>query len=255
MSIRGGKLPPASYRERSYRSGAGQTAPFSFELKVGESDLWISGIDPQRRELARERLLFYRAQIESLLLRRPDWGDSLIPLKESDYQPLPRLPKAMMAASAVAGVGPMAAVAGALAEAVGRDLMLPGNRVVVENGGDIFLAGDHEYRLALFAGESPLSGKVGIRLSRETDFACGVGTSSATVGHSLSFGRADAFTVVADNAALADAAATAGANRLSHRRELAAVIREVLAWPGVWGSVAVLGEDLAAGGELELIEI
>ena len=160
-----------------------------------------------------------------------------------------------MAASGIAGVGPMAAVAGALAEAVGWDLISLSPELVVENGGDIFLAGRSEYCLAVFAGTSPLSGRLGIKLSAPAPFSCGVCTSSARVGPSLSFGRADALTIVANNAALADAVATAMANRVQEKADLARVVESALALGGISGAVAVMGDNLAAGGDLELIDI
>lgn len=49
----------------------------------------------------------------------------------------PVIAEAMAASANLAGVGPMAAVAGAFAEFVGRDLMKVCAEVIVENGGDI----------------------------------------------------------------------------------------------------------------------
>ncbi|MEA3333635.1 MAG: UPF0280 family protein, partial [Pseudomonadota bacterium] len=205
---------PSSYRQRRYR----QLQDFkggSFEVRVEESDLWISALNSdscslaELESLACERLLFYRQSLQAFLQRYPDWGTSLVPVIAADFSPAPPLARQMMTAAKIAGVGPMAAVAGALAEAVGRDLIALSPELVVENGGDIFLAGRAEYTLAVFAGTSRLSGQLGLRISALAPFSCGVCTSSGRVGHSLSFGRADAVTIVADNAALADAAATA----------------------------------------------
>ncbi|MBN2707376.1 MAG: UPF0280 family protein, partial [Deltaproteobacteria bacterium] len=177
------------------------------------------------------------------------------PVEAAAYPPAPKLLRSMMAAAALTGVGPMAAVAGALAEAVGRDLPAASGMVVVENGGDVFLAGSRVYTLGVFAGNSPLSGRLGVRLTGSAPFACGVCTSSASVGHSLSFGRADAVTIVAEDAALADAAATALANLVHGKRDLGRVVEKALAWPGVSAALAIMGDDLATGGNLELIEI
>ncbi|MBN2808310.1 MAG: UPF0280 family protein [Deltaproteobacteria bacterium] len=245
---------PSHYRRRSYRQAAG-AGDFSFEVRVEESDLWISGLQTEYRSLAYERLLYYRNGLKVFLQRHPEWQDSLAPMAPSAYPLAPPLARRMMAAAEVAGVGPMAAVAGALAEAVGRDLMALASELVVENGGDIFLTGRSQYRLAIFAGTSPLSGSLGIRLSASAPFSCGVCTSSARVGHSLSFGRADALTIVADDTALADAVATAMANRVQKKKDLARVVERALSVKGIRGAVAVLGSELAAGGELELIDI
>ncbi|RLB71880.1 MAG: UPF0280 family protein, partial [Deltaproteobacteria bacterium] len=124
-----------------------------------------------------------------------------------------------------------------------------------ENGGDIFLTEKSEYQLSIFAGSSPLSGRLGIRLVESQPFSCGVCTSSGRVGHSLSLGRADAVTIVAENAALADAMATAMANQVMEKSDLAVVVEKALAVDGVTGVVAILNDDLSVGGQLELIEI
>lgn len=259
MAIESNLLHPHSYSQRSYRGSVDIQAGFSFTVQVEESDLWINVGKPSAetdlKMLAHERLLYYRAQLQAFLQRHPDWGESLNPVAVADYPFSPALLRDMMVASEKAGVGPMAAVAGALAEAVGRDLSLCADEIVVENGGDIFLAGRREYCLAVFAGISPLSGRLGIKLVDSTPFTCGVCTSSGRVGHSLSFGQADAVTVVAESSALADAMATAMANQVREKRDLAVVVEKTLAVDGVTGVVAILDDDFSAGGQLELIEI
>ena len=259
MAIESNVPHPHSYCERSYRSTAGFTG-LSFTVQVEESDLWINILQPglknaDLQSLAYERLLHYRTQLTAFLQRYPDWGTSLIPVAAADFPFAPVLVRQMMAAAYLAGVGPMAAVAGALAEAVGRDLSGDSIGVVVENGGDIFLAGRSEYLLAIFAGTSPLSGHLGIRIADSLQFSCGVCTSSGRVGHSLSLGRADAVTIVAENAALADAVATAMANRVQQKSDLALVIEKALAVDGVTGAVAIYEDGLAAGGQVELVEL
>jgi len=250
---------PHSYRERHYRSFAGSSG-CSFAVQVEESDLWINILQPdisidKLQDIAYERLLHYRSQLRAFLHRYPDWASSLIPVAAVDYPFAPVLVRQMMTAAKMAGVGPMAAVAGALAEAVGRDLNENTIGVVVENGGDIFLAGRSEYQLAIFAGSSSLSGRLGIRLADSLPFCCGVCTSSGRVGHSLSLGRADAVTIIAENTALADAVATAMANRVQQRSDLASVVEKALVVDGVSGAVAIYEDDLAAGGQIELIEL
>jgi ApbE superfamily uncharacterized protein (UPF0280 family) len=160
----------------------------------------------------------------------------------------------MTAAGAAAGVGPMAAVAGAIAEAVGRGLLAHSNEVVVENGGDIFLQTDEPALAAVYAGTSPLSLKVGLRVGGGGR-PCAVCTSSGTVGHSLSLGRADAATVVARSGALADAAATAVGNRVGSRRDLAAAIEFGRRIPGVEGIVVIAGDRIGAWGGLEIVSL
>jgi hypothetical protein len=158
----------------------------------------------------------------------------------------------MIRAGNAAGVGPMAAVAGAVAEGVGRCLLEHSRQVVVENGGDIFLKTGRPAVVGLFAGHSPLSMKIGIRLA-ETGDGIGVCTSSGTVGHSLSTGRADAVCVVAHSCALADAAATAIANRIHAPDGIEPAVSFGRSIAGVLGIVAVCGREMGAWGQVELV--
>jgi ApbE superfamily uncharacterized protein (UPF0280 family) len=158
----------------------------------------------------------------------------------------------MIQAGQTAGVGPMAAVAGAMAECVGRYLLGQCRQVVVENGGDIFLKSDRSLVASLFAGDSPLSMQFGIKLP-PAENGLGVCTSSGTVGHSLSTGSADAVCVVSASCALADAAATAIGNRIHASRDIKSAIAFGKSIPGVSGIVVVVKQAMGAWGSVELV--
>jgi hypothetical protein len=160
----------------------------------------------------------------------------------------------MIAAAAATGVGPMAAVAGALAARVGRHLAPLSPEIIVENGGDIFLAISHPATVALYAGASPLSQRVGLHLDPASS-PLGVCTSSGTVGHSLSFGQADAACVLAPNAALADAAATALGNRVRGPDTIAPALEWAAGLPEILGAVIIVGKKLGAWGRVELVPL
>ncbi len=147
----------------------------------------------------------------------------------------------------------MAAVAGAIAERVGRGLMPESTEVVVENGGDLFMSITRPRRVAVFAGESPLSMKLALEIA-PGETPLGIATSSATVGPSVNFGKADAAVVLAPNAALADAAATALGNRVRSRGDLEPALAWVLGIEGVRGALVVLGDQFAAQGGIDLAE-
>jgi ApbE superfamily uncharacterized protein (UPF0280 family) len=148
----------------------------------------------------------------------------------------------------------MASVAGAVAEGVGMKLLEFSPEVVVENGGDIFLKVDEPVVIGLFAGNSPLSMKMGIRLQgRDSSF--GVCTSSATVGHSLSFGRADAVCVISRSCALADAAATALCNQVRSPKDIAAAIETGKNIKEIEGVVVVFGKNMGFWGNLEVVPL
>lgn len=157
-----------------------------------------------------ESILYHRSQLERYIRRRPVYALSLdpLPIEES----APEVVKLAALAAEAAQVGPMAAVPGALAELAVRDMILQGASVsLVENGGEIAATSTQPLIVGVYAGASPVSGRIGFHLVLE-DFPIGIATSSATVSHALNFGEADAAVVVADTASLADAAAKAVCN-------------------------------------------
>ena len=157
-------------------------------------------------------------------------------------------------ASKIAGVGPMAAVAGAVAQSVGRDLLQWSSNVLVENGGDIFIKSDTQTIFTIYAGSSPLSMKTGIKVARRpASFA--MCTSSGTVGHSKSFGKADAVSVLADCCALADAAATALCNQVQTPKDIETAIAAGKCMTGVQGIVIISGKQIGLWGALELVKL
>ena len=239
---------PDPYRDRgSYRvlQEAGDLS--YFRVSVDETDLSIGA----KRDLSREALaavLEARRQVLAQIADRPRFRTSLEPLRPHGTEsPLIRQ---MLEAGALAGVGPMAAVAGAIAEYVGRSLSQFSREVIVENGGDVFLFGEKERSVAVAAGESPLSGLLAITV--EPHEGCGVCTSSGTVGHSLSLGRADAAMVLAKNCALADAAATRLGNLVQDPEKLDGPLDEICAIPGVEGALVIAGDRIGIKGNIEL---
>jgi ApbE superfamily uncharacterized protein (UPF0280 family) len=147
----------------------------------------------------------------------------------------------------------MAAVAGAIAEGVGTDLLSMTDAVIVENGGDIFLSVPQAVTVAIYAGASPLSMRVGVRIAPGSPMA--MCTSSGTIGHSLSLGRADAVCVLAKDAALADAAATAIGNAIRRASDIRRALTAGRAIPGVTGIVAIMGTEMGACGDVSLVRV
>lgn len=221
-----------------------------FRVTEGETDLMI-GASRVMETKALETVKACRTLVQEEIASRPEFQSSLTPLAYPAGKA--ELIRGMYAAAETAGTGPMAAVAGAIAQAVGRSLLDRSPNVTVENGGDVFLAGPHVRVIAISAGKSPISGKLGIRLTPGK--GVGVCTSSGTYGHSLSFGRADAAVVAANDAALADAAATMLGNRVKTPEDLAEAVEWAAALPGVLGAVAVIGDKIAAAGDIELVPI
>ena len=239
------------HQQRSYRTLLRDQDLVSFQVAVKETDLYIKA-RKDLQEKARESVIRYRYQMEQYIARHSEFLSSLTPLPLDPFaSPIIR---EMMQAARQAGVGPMAAVAGAMAEFVGRDLLTESEEVVVENGGDIFLQSSREMRVAIFAGESPLNFRVGLRVPA-ANRGLGVCTSSATVGPSLSFGETDAVTVLSPSAAVADAAATAIGNTVLSPADLPQGLERAQMISGVTGVVIIIGKKLGAWGEVELLKI
>jgi len=149
----------------------------------------------------------------------------------------------------MADTGPMAAVAGAIAEAVARDLTAHSSQVVVENGGDLFIISGRERLVAVHAGRSPLHGKVALAVPPGELAVC---TSSGVVGHSESAGRAEAAVVAADDGALADALATAVGNRVKRPEDAHRAIEWACRHADVRHLLIICGDTMATWGELEV---
>jgi len=247
---------PESYIQRAYRVLPDPGDLVSSFVKIKDTDLHILA-DREVSALAQSLALQYRMQIERYIQQNPDFGRALSPLSPDALAP--PIVKEMLAAGKSADVGPMAAVAGVIAEYVGRGLLQSGCReVMVENGGDIYIDRSKDCTVAIFAGESPLSLRTGLKLSVQT-MPIAVCTSSGTVGHSLSFGLADSVTVIARSTALADAAATGLGNEVGRGSGGDGGIKRALeasrTISGVLGVVVICGEKIGAVGDVELVNL
>jgi uncharacterized protein len=193
-----------------------------------------------------------RRLLEKYLEKDPIFAGTLEPYFLSKEAPAMALD--MVRAGNLAGVGPMAAVAGAFAEYVGRWLLKFSSQVIVENGGDIFLRCDQPLKVGVFAGESTFSRKLALRIEPSGSYS-GICTSSGSVGPSYSQGSADAAVILAPSAILADAVATAAANKVHSQSDFNEAMEFVKKIPGVKGALLILGEKLAAWGEIQLMEV
>lgn len=235
------------YEERTYRLLINKDNVTSYNVKIAESDLLISS-DTNLADPAYESLLKHRNFIESYIKTYPEFLFSLLPLAENDLAP--PIVRKMLSKAKICGVGPMASVAGAVSEFVGCDLLKMTKNLIIENGGDIFLRSSTKVNVAIFAGESTLSYKLKVLVKPE-DTPLGICTSSATVGPSLSFGKADAVCVISKSPTLADAAASAIGNRVKSKKDIKSSLDYGINIPGVKGIVIICGNDMGAIGEVE----
>lgn len=182
----------------------------------------------------------YRSQVERYINRYPQWGESFLPIEAK--RNAPSIVKEMSEVASLCGVGPSAAVAGAIAEFIGKKLLKFSPEIVVENGGDIFLQSNRERFISVFAGPSKLSEKIALKLLSSVK-PYGIATSSATVGHSYSKGRTDATVVISNSAVLSDAAATALGNMVKEKRDIKKALNFARGIPGLKGAVIIF-EDI-----------
>jgi ApbE superfamily uncharacterized protein (UPF0280 family) len=240
------------YEERNYRQSFGLDLEMHC-LAVKETDLAIcvpSGMwddHLERRVIA--VINHMREGLENYILSDPQFLCTHEP-----YTPRPFAPPiamAMAAAAAKAGVGPMAAVAGAFSQVVGQLLEPICGEVVVENGGDIYLAGCKERLIGIFAGSSPFSDKVALKISGR-QLPLGICTSSGTVGPSFSYGVADAAVILSADTLLADAVATGSANLVQSKADVAKAVEFAMGIVGITGALVIKDDAIAAAGAVEL---
>jgi ApbE superfamily uncharacterized protein (UPF0280 family) len=198
---------------------------------------------------AKSSIFESRRVLEQFIAEDPFFRSTLEPYQEC--KGAPRLIARMCDAARAANVGPMAAVAGAVAEAAVEAMVAAGStHALVDNGGDIAMVLDREVDIGIYAGRSRFS-ELAFRFE-PVDHVMGICTSSATVGPSISFGVADAAIVISDNVALADACATMVGNMVVSNEDalLAGVVTRLKKVDGVTGCCVIVGDKIAMKGTL-----
>jgi len=227
-----------------------------------ESDLLIGVPHDHFRDdmlySALEELVRLRNLVLDYTEEDSQFGRSLEPIPFPEYrnesgigEELPDEISDMIRSGINSGTGPMSSVAGMFAERVGRRLIrdFELKEVIVENGGDLFLSIESEAVSVIHAGNSPLSDKMAFVV---TPGIWGVCTSSGIMGHSFSRGKADAVTVIAENTTLADAWATALANRVSAPEDIEPVLEQVGNISDISGCAVIVGDRIGIRGEFEV---
>jgi len=233
---------------RTYRNTISTGHLKCYEVKVRETDLLVC-TDTNIYDITLDIVLKYRNIIEHYIIENPLFLTSLVPVAFDILAPA--IIKDMITETQKVGVGPMASVAGAISKYVGSQHLDYSNNVIIENGGDNFIKTDQDAHISIFAAASPLSEKIILKL-RSSKMPAGICTSSGTIGHSLSFGRADAVCVLSDSAVLADAAATAIGNRVKNKNDIQKALDWGMAIDGVLGVVIIIGDAIGLLGDIEL---
>lgn len=243
------------YKERTYRERFSSNNRRSFSVKYKETDLWI-GVDkdsysPFMQDEALSIIIKLRNLMDSYLLLDPEYKTSLVPYHPQS--PAPQIFHDMSAVCKRSEIGPMSAVAGAVAKYTALELKkkFPYKEIMVENGGDIYIDIKEDIDIAVFAGQSPLSNRVGLHIPASVS-PVGVCTSSGTVGPSLSFGKADAVMIVCKDVLLADSYATAMANRVKSVDDIESVIDYISNRSDILGALVIKDDKMAVTGCFEL---
>jgi len=219
-----------------------------FTLK--ESVCTIISDKPSSIEAAKESIRRNYRELELYVRANPKFLHTLTPIPAPNK---PLVANLMAEAAEKAGVGPMAAVAGAIADLAVQDMLATGCKVaIVEDGGEISAIANQPIDVAVAAGEEPLSKRFGFRL---TEFPIGVATSSGRFSHALSFGEAEAAIVFCKNAILADVVATAIGNVVKGEvnQGIRAGINKGLSIKGVDGIMIVYGGEVGTAGQIPKI--
>ena len=250
------------YEPRLYRGNMNRERFRFFPSTHLESDLLIGvPYDDFREEMIHtsfDELVRLRNLVTDFAEIHPSFATSLEPIQFSGSgmedpagQEIPAEIDTMIRCGINSGTGPMSSVAGMFADRVGQLLIKEYKlkEVVVENGGDLFLNIETEIVSVVHAGDSPLSDKMAFVITPGT---WGVCTSSGTLGHSFSKGKADAVTVIAKNTPLADSWATALANRVSTPQDIKPVLEQVKQTEEISGCAIIVGEQVGIQGKFEL---
>lgn len=194
-------------------------------------------------EIVRQRHI-----LEDYLQRHPEFQRSLVPIEP--HADAPEIARHMAWAAGLAGVGPMAAVAGAMAQWAAQAALAAGaEEAIVDNGGDLYLKAVEPVIVALGTGTNKLADRLAFRVQpEETPLA--ICSSSGKMGHSMSLGQCDLATVVAKDAALADAAATQAANLVSTPADVDAALERIMAVKDVAGVLIVKDDRIGLAGRL-----
>jgi uncharacterized protein len=202
-------------------------------------------------EAAKESIKRNYTELEEYIKSNSKFNYTLKPIPTPEK---PLVVKLMAQAAQKADVGPMAAVAGVIADLAVEDMIKSGCKVaVVEDGGEISAQSNVPVDVAVGIGDEPLSKRFGFRL---TEFPIGLATSSGRFSHALSFGDAEAATVFCKDAGLADAAATAVGNAVKGEDAQAGIkagIKKGFSIEGVEGVMIIYKGQVGTAGRIPQI--
>lgn len=202
----------------------------------------------EKFEAVTEEVVRQRRILDDYIKSHPAFRDSFEPIKLHDDAP--EVARRMARAGSLVGVGPMAAVAGAMAQCAAEAALKAGaEEVIVENGGDIYLRAVEPVIISLNTGTAELSNRLAFSL-QPSNTPISICSSSGQMGRSKSLGKCDLATVVAKDAALADAAATQAANLVKVEEDVNPALEHIAAIKGIDGVLIVKNDRVGLAGKL-----
>ncbi len=236
------------YKERIYRYYGKTDDLSSFEVKILQTDLYILA-EKDLSGVAEASIIKHRGQIESYSISDRKFAGALKPCKVD--KDAPQIVRDMAAAARKAGVGPMAAVAGVIAEYVGKDLLEHSGQVIIENGGDIFIKSSKQRKIGLYTGNKGIDKKLVLSIKPSESYR-GICASSGKIGHSLSFGNADTVVIMSPSPPIADAVATATGNIIKTGRDIQRGIDFAKSIDEITGVMIVIEGTIGMWGDIEI---
>jgi len=219
-----------------------------FTLK--ETSVWITADEKKYIEIAKEEIKQRRKELERFVRWHPYFLVTLESYQIEEGDKIPEIVRRMIESAGKFGIGPMSAVAGTLAECAVEAMLNAGaTYALVDNGGDVALITDREVLVGIYAGESPFSNRIALKINPSSSLI-GICTSSGTVGHSISFGTADAATVISHSASLSDAAATALCNSVTDAHSISKAFHLLNHVEGIEGALVIYKDMLARWGKI-----
>ena len=232
-----------------YRINVAKKVEFAWKVSYKYSDLFISCSKDISYVIPDKIIDFYNI-LEKEIKENPDFEKTLAPLKNCSSSSWILLE--MDKASKTFNVGPMAAVAGSLCEFISRDIKSNTRYLVIENGGDVYIRSNEDAIISVFLKNNYFKNGLRIKIKKKL-LPCGIASSSGTFGHSLSLGISDIALVIAKNAIIADAAATAFANTIKNKTDLEEAVNLMKDKEDIFGLLAIKDENIAIYGKIELI--
>ncbi len=232
-----------------YRKKISSKTAYKWHLAYRNTDLYVASSKNIIDALVKHLIDFYEA-VDRVSKTNPAFLKSLSPLREN--MSYPEIINEMVRKSAVYGVGPMASIAGAVCDYIGRKLMGEARTIIIENGGDIFIKSGHQVIAGIYTENIKLGDKLKLKIQPKNT-PCGLCSSSGTMGHSLSLGKTDLVSVLASTTISADAAATALANRISEEGQIQSSIEEFKKMPALKGILVIKSSKIGLWGQMELV--